>query len=227
MFPWLEVYRSANESSEDIEALAGESTEAPSPAPDAGQETPDENTQSVPYERFKAVNDKLAETLAKLELGDKADPVPEKAAPGLTADDVKAIMKDVMKDSDFKGVAQEVKQLRVERKRVEIFTELRKFPQFNEARDVPRIKARMEAALANGEKLGALSAFKNLLVEGPPETPDVAHDAKGTTTGADKAGKGPTPHGHGALQREHAATAQFKNIFEKDPKMRRALELDD
>ena len=71
-----------------------------------------------------------------------------------------------------------------------------------------------------------VNAFKLLLVDGPPEKAPVAHDAQGTTTGEDKPGRGPTPQGTGALQREHAATAQFKRILERDPKMRKALELD-
>ena len=228
MFPWLELCRSANESVDDSDALAGESTEATSPAPDSGQETSEENTQSVPYDRFKGVNDKLADALrkiAEMETGEPATPDPAPQAP-IDAKAMKTMMKDALKDLGFAGVANEVKQLRVEQKRDQLLTELGKFSQFDRERDVPRIKAKMEAAKAAGEKIGAINAFKLLLGEGPPEKAATAHDAQGTTTGEDKPKKGFEPQGMPALRREQAVTAQFKRMFEKDPAMRKALELD-
>jgi len=220
MFPWLEVCRSANESVEDSEALAGESTEATSPAPESEQETPEEK-QSVPVKRFKAVNDKLVDALkkiAEMEVGE----TPESPTPSITADDFKSMMKDALKDLGLSGFAQEAKQLRIERKRDQLLTELGKFPQFDQARDLPRIQEKMKS-----EGVGAINAFKLLLVDGPPEKAPVAHDAQGTTTGGDKPEKGFEPQGMPALRREQAATAQLKQIFERDPKMRKALELDD
>ena len=220
MFPWFEMCRSANE---DAAALAGESTEATSPAPEPEQETP-EKSQSVPYERFKAVNDKLATALAKLELGEPEEPKPVAQAAPIDAKAIKAIVKDALNEST---VLQDAKQMRIEMKRDQLLTELGTFPQFNRERDVPRIKARMKSEAAKGEKVGAVNAFKLLLTEGPPEKAAVAHDAQGTTTGEDKPKQGFEPQGMPALRREQAATASFKRIFEKDPKMRRALELDD
>ena len=220
MFPWLEVCRSANESVEDSDALAGESTEATSPAPESGQESPETETQSVPYERFKAVNDKLADALAKLELGEEEAPVAETPAPAVTAESMKAMMKDALKDLGLSGFAKEAKQLRVERKRDELLTALGKFPQFDQQRDVPRIQAKMKQ-----EGVGAINAFKLLLVDGPPEAAPVAHDAQGTTTGEDKPSRGIESSGT-PIQRERAATAKFKGILGKDPAMRKALELD-
>lgn len=233
MFPWLEVCRSANESVGDSEALAGESTEATSPAPESGQETQDENTQSVPVKRFKAVNDKLVNALKKITemeaLGNE-ESVPAPKAPTATVDmaSIQSALKDTLNELGVPALAEEVKQMKVLQKRTELLAVLRnQFPQFNEERDRPRIVAKMEAAKKNGETIGAIRAFKELMTEGPLDKAPVAHDAQGNPTGDDKPGRGKTPSGFGALKREGEATAKFKRMFDRDPKMRRALELDD
>lgn len=215
MFPWFDRWLSPNESDVgDLEALAaGESSEAPSPAPEQEQETPE---KPVPYGRFKEVNDKLADALAKLEAA--AKPSDAKPAPSLDPKMLKSLLAESLKEAGVSDALDFARRAAVERKRDQILGELRQFKEFDEARDLPKI-----IEFAKAKKVGAVDAFKLMLFDKPKQAA-VAHDTRGTTTGPDKQQQQrdlSTP-----VSREKAAKDVFKGLLERDPGFRKALELE-
>jgi hypothetical protein len=225
--------RSPNEEPvSDLDALSSdESTDAPSSAPEQTQDTSDGKAQkAVPYERFKQVNDRYADAKAQLELL-KKDLPPEPSAqnqPAVDSAAMKEMLKSVVQELGLGDIAAEAKQLRTERARDALLSTLRQDPSFNETRDKPRIVKLMEESRAQGEQIGALTAWKLLKANGPPKQAPVAHDAIGTTTGADRAMNPQTGMQNMSPNqvRELQAKESFKKMLNTDPAFRKALELD-
>jgi len=213
--------RSANEPggviSDEADALLGGSSDAPPPAPEQGTETP-EDSNAVPYDRFKEVNDKLVE--AKRQIGEleakRQEDVPVPPATG----DMEAAVTNALKKLGVPQMVSAAEKARLQDVRRETIANLEKLHGFNEQRDLPRIVDTMQA-----KGLSAVDAFKLNQFDGPPEQAEVAHDAPGGSAAAVETHQNPNVgQMQTQTQREVSAQARVNKLLGK-PEMKKMLDL--
>ena len=248
MFPNTVFQRSANDmggAGDDLGAMAGALTDgsiAASPsAPAPGQEPPVDDRPPVPHNRFKEVNDKLAVSMARVEelqlqltqqmppatpVSPVAPVVPAPAPQGASigASEIgKAVAQELAKHG-LVDMAAQAKRMQLAEWKTRLVAQLNTMPGFDEQRDLPRISAKMTQA-----KCSALDAFKLLSFDEARPPGPIAHDVPrgGQPTGPfDQRQHVDLHQPMSSTDREQAVTNRYKGIIDRDPAMRRLLELD-